>query len=218
MKILVVEDQTIVRELLMRACAEAVAGAQMRGAGTGKAALAECRREPPDLVMLDLVLPDGDGLELLGDVFAAAPAAKVIVLSSHIDEFTLSRAFKSRVHGIIDKNEQPVRILGEAIATVLGGGQYVSSTVAQLRASLRADPSAFDKILTDREQEVLQLIGRGVSNEGVAEALGISVSTARHHRINIMEKLDIHSTPQLIRYAIEKGFSRVNLRTDRGAN
>jgi DNA-binding NarL/FixJ family response regulator len=209
MKVLVVEDQTMVRELLVLACANAMPAATVDSAGTARAAETTCRRHPPDLIILDLVLPDGDGLDLLPRLFAAAPAARVIALSSHIDEFTLHRALSSRVHAILDKNEQPVKILQEAIEAVLNGTQYLSSAVRQLRASVRADPAAFDKILSDREQEVLRLVGEGMTNEQVARRLEISVSTAKHHRLNIMAKLEMHSTPQLIRYAIEKGFTRL---------
>lgn len=209
MKVLVIEDQTMVRELLALACQQALPKAALRTAGTRAAALALCREAPPDLVILDLVLPDGDGLDLVPELFALAPAAKIIALSSHIDEFTLHRALSSRVHGILDKNEQPVRILREAIAAVLGGQQYVSSLVQRLKASVRANPTAFDKILSDREQGVLRLIGEGLTNDQIAARLKISASTAKNHRLNIMAKLDMHSTPQLIRYAIEKGFTRI---------
>ena len=209
MKMLVVEDQTMVRELLVLACAKAKPGATIESAGTARAAESACRANPPDLIILDLVLPDGDGLDLLPRLFAAAPGARVIALSSHIDEFTLHRALSSRVHAILDKNEQPVKILQEAIEAVLGGTQYLSSAVRRLRATVRADPAAFDKVLSDREQEVLRLVGDGLTNEQVAHRLAISVSTAKNHRLNIMAKLDMHSTPQLIRYAIEKGFTRL---------
>jgi len=209
-KLLIVEDQTMVRELLAIACQQELPKAALRMCGSAQGALEECAREAPDLVLLDLVLPDGDGLALLPEIFSRAPAAKVIALSSHIDEVTLHRALGSRVHGIIDKNEQPIKVLGEAIETVLGGGQYLSAAVQRLRASLRADPNAFDKILSDREQEALRLIGEGLSNDEVAERLKISAATAKNHRLNIMAKLGIHSTPQLIRYAIEKGFTRVH--------
>ena len=209
-KLLIVEDQTMVRELLAIACRQALPRAEVRVAGSAQGALEECAKAAPDLVLLDLVLPDGDGLALLPEIFARAPRARVIALSSHIDEVTLHRALGSRVHGIIDKNEQPIKVLGDAIETVMGGGQYLSSAVQRLRASLRADPNAFDKILSDREQEALRLIGEGMSNDEVAAKLGISANTAKNHRLNIMAKLGIHSTPQLIRYAIEKGFTRVH--------
>lgn len=199
----------MVRELLAIACRQVLPKADVRLAGSAQGALEECAALRPDLVLLDLVLPDGDGLALLPEIFSRAPRVKVIALSSHIDEVTLHRALGSRVHGILDKNEQPIKVLGEAIETVLAGGQYLSSAVQRLRASLRADPNAFDKILSDREQEALRLIGEGLSNEEVAEKLKISASTAKNHRLNIMAKLGIHSTPQLIRYAIEKGFTRV---------
>lgn len=208
-KILVVEDQAMVRELLALACTQALPKAGVRTAGTRVETLALCHESPPDLVILDLVLPDGDGLDLVPKIFAVAPQVKIIALSSHIDEFTLHRALGSKVHGILDKNEQPVRILREAISTVLNGRQYISSLVQRLRVSARANPAAFDKILSDREQGVLCLIGEGQTNDEIAVRLKISSSTAKNHRLNIMAKLDMHSTPQLIRYAIEKGFTRI---------
>ncbi len=207
--VLVVEDHTLVGELLADSCRQILPEADVRIAGSCAAALEFCRRTPPDLVLLDLVLPDRDGLELLPELFAAAPRAKVIALSSHIDEFTLHRALGSRVHGILDKNEQPVRVLCEAIHTVLSGRQFVSSYVQRLRATVRADPAAFDKILSAREQGVLRLVGEGLTNDQIAARLGISVGTAKRHRLNIMARLDLHSTPQLIRYAMEKGFTRI---------
>ncbi|HEY0945835.1 MAG TPA: response regulator transcription factor [Opitutaceae bacterium] len=209
MKIVIVEDQTMFRELLVLACAQAMPEARVDAAGDGASALAACRRDRPDLVLLDLVLSDGDGLAFLPHIFEIAPAAKVIALSSHLDEFTVYRASASRVHGIIDKNEQPVRALRDAIAAVLSGRHYLSPLVQNLRASLRADPMAFDKILSEREQEVLGLIGEGLSNDEIAARLAISESTAKQHRLRLMAKLDMHSTPQLIRYALEKGFTRL---------
>ena len=209
MKVLVIEDQTMVGELLALACRDAFPRAMVRTAGTLAAARSELSRDEFDLVLLDLVVPDGDGLDLVPEIFERAPSTKVIALSSHIDEFTLHRATNSRVHGILDKNEQPVRILREAIMTVLEGRRFVSSYVERLRANVRANPAAFDKILSDREQEILRLIGESLSNDEIARRLTISTSTAKNHRLNIMAKLDLHSTPQLIRYAIEKGFTRI---------
>jgi two-component system response regulator NreC len=199
----------MIRELLVIACGQVIPTAEIYATGTAANAKTLCVRHVPNLIILDLVLPDGDGLDLLPAFFRAAPAVKVIALSSHIDEFNLHRALSSRVQGILDKNEQPVKVLREAITAVLDGRQYISSRVQRLRASVRADPVAFNKILSEREQEVLRLIGLGLANQQVAAKLGISLSTAKHHRLNIMSKLDMHSTPQLIRYAIDKGFIHV---------
>jgi len=207
LRILVVENQTLVRELLAVACEHVTPGASIEAVGSGAEALAACRRAAPQLMMLDLVLSDGDALDRLGEFFAIAPALKVIALSSHINEFTVHRALKAAVHGIVDKNEQPVKALGEAIGAVLAGRQYISSGVQRLRSATRADPASFDKLLSDREQEVLRLIGEGLTNDQIAAKLGLSVTTARNHRLNIMASLDIHSAPQLIRYAMEKGFA-----------
>ena len=207
LRILVVENQTLVRELLAVACEHVIPGATIEAVGSGDEALAACRRSAPELVMLDLVLSDGDALDRLGEFFAIAPELKVIALSSHINEFTVHRALKADVHGIVDKNEQPVKALGEAIGAVLAGRQYISAGVQRMRSATRADPASFDKLLSDREQEVLRLIGEGLTNEQIAAKLGLSVTTARNHRLNIMASLDIHSAPQLIRYAMEKGFA-----------
>jgi len=209
MTILIIEDQTMIRELLVLACSQALPFAEINAAGHGSAALTTCQNHPPGLVILDLVLADRDALDLLDEIFVAAPRAQVIALSAHIDEFTLHRALRSRVHSIIDKTE-PLKILHEAIAAVLDGRKFISPRVQQLHASVRADPVAFDKILSDREQEVLRLIGEGLTNGQIAALLGISLCTAKHHRANVMAKLDLHSTPKLIHYAIEKGFTRVS--------
>lgn len=208
MKIAVIEDHTLIRDMLMVMCRQAVAGAKVVGAKNAAEGLALCRDEKPDLVFLDLALPDRDGLDLLGDLFAACPACKVIALSGYTDEFTLHRALHSNVHGFVDKNEQPLEVLGEAIATVMSGQRYFSSVAQRVRATMRNDPAAFDKLLSEWEQQLLGLLGRGLSNEDIAKQEKLSAVTVRNHRCRIMAKLGIHSTPELINYAIEKGFAR----------
>ncbi|HKB92329.1 MAG TPA: response regulator transcription factor [Opitutaceae bacterium] len=209
MNVLVIEDQTMVRELLVIACQQILPSASVSTSANAVEALEACRRSPPELILLDLVLPGRDGLDLLKDLLILAPKAKVIVLSSYIDEFTLHRVQDSGVNGLLDKNEQSVKVLAEAITAVLDGRRYISSSVQQMWSFIRADPIAFDKILSEREQEVLRLVGAGLTNEKIAQQLEISTLTARNHRLNIMGKLGLHSTPELIRYAMEKGFTRI---------
>ena len=198
----------MVRDMLAQACRETLLGSNLHTAGTGEEGYALCRSLQPDLILLDLGLPDVDGLELVGHLFKAARQAKIVVLSGFTDEFTVHRALGSSVHAFLDKNEQPLDVLAEAIREVLAGRQYLSPSTRRIQASLRADPAAFNKLLSEREQELLALFGRGLSNEEIAEHHGLSVHTVKIHRRNIMGKLGLHSTPHLIRYAIEKGFVR----------
>jgi len=209
-KIVVVEDHTLIRDMLMVMCRETFAGSQVFGARDAATGLSLCREQLPDLVFLDLALPDRDGLELLPDLFIACPQCKVIALSGYTDEFTLHRALKSNVHGFLDKNEQPLQALAEAVETVMAGRRYLSPVAQRVRTMLRNDPAAFDKLLSEWEQHLLGLLGKGYSNEQIATRLELSSVTVRNHRCRIMAKLGIHSTPELISYASEKGFTRAH--------
>ena len=201
----------MMRDFLALACASGLRGREIGQASDGAAAVAECLKLRPDLILLDLALPDCDGLDLLPRLRALAPQSKVIILSAHTDEVTLHRALRANVNGFIDKYSQPMMALQEAIATVMSGRQYLSRGVQEARAAIRTDPDAATKIFTEREQEVLRFIGEGLSNGEIAAKLEVSESTVSNHRCNIMNKLGIHSTPRLIHYAIEKGFTRLHL-------
>src|SRR5258708_3571954 len=198
MKILVIEDHTLIREMLMVMCEQAVPRAEIVGAKDAASGLALCISSEPDLIFLDLALPDRDGIDLLGDLFSACPNCKVIALSGYTDEFTLHRALHSKVHGFVDKNEQPLEVLKEAITTVMSGRCYFSSVAERVRASLRNDPGAFDKLLSEWEQQLLGLFGRGWSNEQFAQDVWLSAGTVRNHRCRIMSRLGLHTPPQFI--------------------
>jgi DNA-binding NarL/FixJ family response regulator len=208
-KIVIIEDHQLVRDMLEFSCRSLVPAAEIHVSENGANGLALCRAQQPDLIFLDLVLPDSDGLDLVPEILAASPTAKLIALTSFADEFTVHRISRAKVHGFVAKNEQPLDRLKEAIETVLGGGQYFSPVVQRMKHSLRADPGSFDKVLSEHEQDLLRLFGRGLTNETVADRLGLSVNTVKVHRRNILGKLGLHSTPELIHYALEKGFTRV---------
>jgi two-component system response regulator NreC len=208
-KILVIEDHQLVREMLVVTCGNVIADAEARGAGSGHEGVAVAREFQPDLVFLDLVLPDGEGLNFIPEIMAGCPTTKVIALTSHADEVSLHRALKANVHGFIDKNEQPLAVLKEAVYTVMRGQPYYSSVAQRLRAAMRSNPADFSKVLSDHEQRMLALFGEGLSNEEIGRRLGLAPGTVRNHRSQIMSKLDIHGTPELMRYAIEKGFTRM---------
>lgn len=200
----------MMRDFLALACAAGFATGRIDQASDGATALAAVQANSPDLILLDLALPDCDGLDLLPRIRELAPQAKMIVLTAHTDEVTLHRALKANVNGFIDKYSHPGVVLREAIETVMAGRQYLSERVQEARAAIRADGGAATKIFTDREQDVLRWIGEGLSNGEIATKLAVSEFTVSNHRCNIMNKLGIHSTPRLIHYAIEKGFTRLH--------
>ena len=212
MNILIIEDHTLVHDMLAAACAQLFPAAGLHITGEGKKGVELCALVKPDLVFLDLVLPDCDGLDLVPKLLEASPQAKVIALTSFADEFTVHRVLQTKVHGFIAKNEQPLGLLKEAIDTVLAGGRYFSPVVDRIKAALRADPASFDKVLSDHEQGLLKLFGEGLDNEAVAARVGLSANTVKVHRRNILSKLNLHSTPELMHYALEKGFTRIGSR------
>lgn len=209
MKILVIEDHHLVRDLLVVTCTSVIAGSTVRGVGSGAEGVAACRTFGPDLIFLDLVLPDGDGIDFVGELRAACPDVRLIALTSHTDEVSLHRAQKAKMNGFVDKNEQPLAVLKEAIHTVMRGQAYYSTAAQRLQAAMHSNPAEFSKVLSEHEQRMLTLFGEGLSNDEVAQRFGIAAGTVRNHRSQIMSKLNIHSTPELMRYAIEKGFTRL---------
>ncbi len=208
MKIIVIDDHALMRELLLKACLEAVPGSRAVGAGTAKLGLELVQARQPDLIILDLALPDRDGLDLLIDLLKVSPRSKVIGLSGYSDEFTLHQVMHSQLNGFVDKKEQTVEQLANAIQCVMSGERYFSESIRRAATSQRNDPVAFSKILSPREQQLLRLFGRGLSNEQVAAALGLSELTVRNHRCRTMAKLGVRTTAELIHYALEKGFIR----------
>jgi two-component system response regulator NreC len=210
MKIAVIEDHALMRDLLVKACREAIDGAVVAGARDAKSGLALCRDSVPDVIILDLALPDRDGLDVLDELLAAAPMAKAIGVSGYTDEYTLHRAMQSKLHGFVDKNEQTVEALTAAIHAVRNGQRYLSAALHAAHAASRNNPDSFHKILTEREQSLLPLFGRGLTNEQVAARVSLNELTVRNHRCRLMAKLNIRTSPELIRYALEKGFTRQN--------
>jgi two-component system response regulator NreC len=210
MKIVLIEDQTMFRDLLKKICREhfhlTVAG-EAEDAATG---LALCHMHKPDMVLLDLNLPDRDGVSIANELLAMVPEIRILALSSECDDYTLYRVLKSGMHGYVDKNRQSVDMLRHAIDEVIKGRVFFAEVVQQVRLRLRAEPRAFPKMLTDREQQLLGLLGGGLTDEEVARELRLSRFTVQLHRRTIMGKLDLHRTPDLIRYAVSKGFSKLN--------
>ena len=218
MKIVLIEDQAMFRDLLKKICREhfhlSVVG-EAEDAATG---LELCRKYKPDMVLLDLNLPDKDGVTLADEIIAMDPEVRILALSTECDDYTLYRVLNSGMHGYVDKNRQSVEVLKQAIDEVIKGRVFFTEVVQQVRQKLRLEPKSFPKVLTEREQQLLALLGGGLTNDEVAKELHLSRYTVQLHRRNIMSKLGLHRTPDLIRYAVNKGFSKLNSFRERNAD
>jgi len=207
-KLLIIEDQTMARGFVVNLCRAQLACERIEEAATGVAGVAVCREMQPDVVLLDVDLPDASGLDLVEKLNAEAPEAKIVILSSHTEDYVLHRVLQAQVDGFVDKNDEPADAIVEAVEAVMDGRTYFSAAMTRMKSQLRKDPVAFTKLLTGHEQNLLGLFGQGLSNEQIGVQLGLSHRTIGNHRQNIMDKLGISTTPELMRYAVKKGFTR----------
>jgi DNA-binding NarL/FixJ family response regulator len=209
--VLLAEDHAIVRQGLI-ALLRADGQFQMVGeAKTGREAVDMAQALRPDVILMDIAMPVLNGLEATRQILAANPAARVIILSAHSDDEYIERTTTAGVAGFLEK-QTSAEILTKAIREVAKGHKFFSPSVAK---RLHDDPSkprdrnGLTKVngtrLTSRESEVLQLVAEGCANKQVASQLGISIKTVEKHRQHLMDKLNIHDTAGLTRYAISAG-------------
>ena len=207
-KLAIVEDQELFRRLLVGLCATQFGFTVVCEAGSMAEALARVPAASPEVLLLDLQLPDGDGLDVAKRLYELLPDLKVVALTSLHDEVTIHRIRSMGVQGFVDKNVQKPEVLRNAIEAVASGRVFFAEVVQQVQQAMRNDPQSFTKILSDREQELLQLLGRGLSNEEAAAQMGLTAWTVHSHRRNIMKKLGATTQAELMRYALRKGFVR----------
>jgi two-component system response regulator NreC len=208
-KIIVVEDHLMFRDMIRKACTAKLGHEVIGETDSGVQAVDLILRLKPDAVILDLSLPDMDGFNVVDRVVKELPNLRILIVSSHCDDYTLFRVEKSRVHGFVDKNSNTVETLCEALVAVEEGRIYFSKTFKAAKLARRHNPISFTKVLSDRERAVLSLIGQGLNDEEIGERINVSFRTVQTHRSRILRKLDIKGTPKLIAFAIEHGFTRV---------
>lgn len=212
MTIVIVEDHLMFRDVIRKVCT-AQYGHQVVGeTGSGIEAVELILRLQPDAVILDLSLPDMDGFNVVDRVLSKASSLRILVVSSHCDDYTLFRVEKSGVHGFIDKNSNTIEALQDALVAIGSGRVYFSATFLEAKLARRNDPRSFTKVLSEWERAILSLIGQGLSDEEIGSRLDLSHRTVQTHRSHILRKLDIKGTPKLIAFAIEHGFTQVPLK------
>ena len=206
MKVIVVEDQILFQEFLVGLIRDRLAMDVVGVATDGETALDLIMLEKPDLVILDVLIPKLSGIRVAKTILDKRPTTRILAISSETDIKTIHQINQLNIAGFIDKNEATVELLTEAINTIQKGKRYFSESLKLAVRELRSDPLAFQKILTRREQEVLTYIGGGHSDAEIGKKLGLSGTSVQSHRRNLFRKLDVHSTPELIRFANESGF------------
>ena len=217
--VLLAEDHAIVRQGL---CALLNTDGHFTVVGearTGREAVDLARTLRPDVILMDIAMPVLNGLEATRQILTANPAAKVVILSAHSDDEYIERMTAVGAVGFLEK-QTSAEILTKAIHEVAKGKSFFSPIIAKRMAEGKnrsLDRDGLSKAnggrLTSREMEVLQLVAEGPANKQVAAELGISIKTVEKHRQHLMDKLAIHETAGLTRYAIAQGIieSRVQL-------
>jgi two-component system, NarL family, response regulator NreC len=205
-RILIIDDHQLVRSGLRRLL-EGEGDLMVEDeAGTAYDAVRLARLHKPDIILLDVVMPGGSGLDAIPEIREAAPEAKILTLSMQDDPSYVRRAFAAGASGYVLKEAADDELLA-AVREVAAGGNYVDHQLgarlaaadATAAAEAAADP------LTDREHEVLRLLALGHTNQEIAKMLFLSVRTAETHRARIMRKLRITTRAELVRYAIDHG-------------
>ena len=209
--VLIADDHMIVREGLSKLL-EAERDIEVVGeAATGRKAVELARELQPDVVVMDIAMPQMNGMEATRQIRKSAPNVKILILSAHSDDAYVESVTALGASGYLIK-QTSAQFLSEAIRQVQKGNAFFSPAIARRRdrrqqgsLSRKGLPKANANVLSSRESEVLQRVAEGEANKQIACDLGISIKTVEKHRDHLMHKLDIHDTAGLTRFAIEAG-------------
>lgn len=218
MRILLCDDHGIVREGLRAILAEQ--GLEVVGeARSGREAIAMATRLRPAVVLMDISMPDLNGVLATQRLLVEAPESKVIALSMHADHRYVTAMFRAGASGYVVKSSLSEELM-QAIHCVTNNGRYVSPTIAGVDleqtpasgavASSESRSTPAIKVLSAREREVLQLVADGMSTKEIATALDIATSTVETHRRQLMDKLNLRTVAELTKYALREGLTSLD--------
>jgi two-component system response regulator NreC len=208
--ILLVDDHAVIRAGLKLVLERHSDFHVVGEASDGREGVAEAGRLHPDVVVMDLAMPNLNGMEAARQIVASSPAMAIVVLSMHSDEEYVLRALKSGARAYVLKESAEADLIA-AVHAVTSGKSFFSPKVSRMlvedyvRQLQDREIEDSYELLTGREREILQLVAEGKSNKDIANLLNLSVYTVETHRANIMEKLSLHNVPELILYAVRKG-------------
>ena len=204
-KVLMADDHAIVRKGLRLILTESSTPCQVDEAVNGQEVLKKVYDGVFDILVLDISLPDRNGLDLVREIKSLKPALPILMLSAHPEDQYAVRALKAGVSGYLNKESAPDQLV-EAIERIVAGGRYISPDLAEmLAAAVGGDIDGQPhEILSDREFTVLLRIGSGRSVSEIADELGLSVKTVSTYRTRILEKMNLENNAELIRYVIDR--------------
>jgi DNA-binding NarL/FixJ family response regulator len=209
-RILVADDHTIIRSGLKLLLEQQPDFKVVAEANDGREAVDLVAKHRPDVAVLDIGMPHLNGIEAARQIAAGHPEVQVVILSMHSDEGYVLRALKAGARAYILKNSAEADLI-KAVRSVADGKSFFSPAISKLlledyvrQVQEKSVEDSYD-LLTPREREILQLLAEGKSNKDVAAILKLSLHTVETHRGNILQKLNLHGTPELILYAVRKG-------------
>jgi DNA-binding NarL/FixJ family response regulator len=210
LRVLLGDDHTMLRQGLKKILEDRHDWRVVAEAGNGRDAVREVLALKPDVAVLDIGMPLLNGLEATRQIVRHAPAVRVLILSMHSDQAYVTQAVQAGAKGYLLKESAAGELI-EAIAALAAGKSFFSPAVAQVvfddytrRLTDKGIADPYDT-LSEREREVLQLVAEGRSSKEIAELLSISATTVETHRAHILQKLGLHNTVEVVRYATRRG-------------
>ena len=210
LRLLLADDHTLVRQGLRKILEERPDWEVIAEAGEGRTAVSRTVELEPDVAILDIGMPQLTGIEATRQIARKAPKVRVLILSMHADEASVTEAVRAGAAGYILKDSAGSDLIN-AVVALSTGKSFFSPPVAKVmlddyvrRLAERGIADRYDT-LSEREREIFQLIAEGHTNKGIADLLSISVATVETHRAHILQKLDVHNTAELVLFAVRRG-------------
>ncbi len=204
-RVLLADDHSIVRAGLRRIVEESDEMAVVAEASDGREAIAQAKKQRPDVAVIDISMPGLDGLEVISHLLNAYPDLPILILTMHEEEQYLVRAFEAGAMGYLTKRSAPEQLV-TAIAKVYSGARYLTSSAAEILALRLARGSKGGSpldLLSTRELQVLRRLALGDTNREIADAYGISIKTVDTYRLRILKKLNLRNNAELSRFAMQ---------------
>jgi len=209
-RILLADDHTVMRDGLRALLERQTDMLVVAEAADGRECVLLAEEHTPDVVVMDIAMPNMNGIEATRRITCDQPRVAVVILRMHQDESYVLRALKAGAKGYLLKDSLRADVI-EAIRVVAQGRSFLTRKISRVlqedyvqQLESRGLDDSYD-LLTSREREILQLVAEGRTNKEVANVLNVSQTTVETHRTHILQKLDLHSVPELILYAVRKG-------------